>query len=157
MNEKTLIILKPDAVQRELVGEIIRRFERRGFKLVAAKFAKLTREIVEEHYSAHKGRHFFDEVCEYISSSPVMLMVWQGVNVIELTRRMIGVTDSSKANPGTIRGDYSLSMRYNLIHGSDSVEAAKREISLYFSPEEIVEYDLRMEKWFATTREQQMP
>ena len=149
MTEKTLIIAKPDAVQRGLTGEIIKRFENRGFKLVAAKFMKVSRELAEKHYGVHKDKPFFDAVCTYISSSPVMVMVWEGINIIELSRNMIGATDAAQAGGGTIRGDYGLTKSYNLVHGSDSVESASVEIPLYFSEDEIVDYDMAINPWLA--------
>jgi nucleoside-diphosphate kinase len=147
MIEKTLIIIKPDAVQRGLTGKIIKRFEDRGFKIVASKFLILESDMMRKHYAEHEGKRFFNSVCEYMSSSPVMVMVWEGVDIIKMARNMIGPTDAIAAPAGTIRGDFGLTRSYNLVHGSDSVEAAKREIDLYFSKEELVNYELITKPW----------
>ena len=147
MSEKTLIIIKPDAVQRNLCGEIITRFEKKGFKMVAAKFMQITKELAQKHYAVHVEKPFFNAVCEYLSSAPVMVMVWEGKDIIELSRKLMGATFAIDAQPGTIRGDFSCSKGYNLIHGSDSQESADYEISLYFQPHEIVEYNLSLESW----------
>ena len=147
MSERTLIIIKPDAVQRGLTGEIIARFEKKGFKLAAAKFMQITKELAEKHYAVHAGKPFFNGVCEYLSSSPSMVMVWEGKDIIELSRKLMGATFAKDAVPGTIRGDFSCSKGYNLIHGSDSPESATYETELYFKPEEIADYKLSVEKW----------
>jgi nucleoside-diphosphate kinase len=147
--ERTLIMIKPDAVQRSLTGYIISRFEKRGFKLVAAKFLRVSRCVAEKHYVEHKDKPFFDGLCRFLSSSPVMVMVWQGQNVIRLSRNLIGVTDAAHAAPGTIRGDYAISKSYNLVHGSDSAESAEYEIKLYFGEDEIWDYAKSIEPWLA--------
>ncbi len=147
MTEQTLIIVKPDGVQRHVVGQIISRFEKKGFKLVAAKFMQIPEKLARKHYAVHEGKPFFEGVVGYISSSPVMVMVWQAEGVIKTSRKMMGSTFSYDAEPGTIRGDFSCSRGYNLIHGSDSVESANFEIPLYFKDEEIVDYNLAGEKW----------
>jgi nucleoside-diphosphate kinase len=147
MAEKTLIIVKPDAVQRALTGEIINRFERRGFKLVAAKFMKISRETAEMHYSVHQDKPFYEKLCAYLASSPVMVMVWQGQNIIKLSRNMIGATDAAEALPGSIRGDYALTRSFNLVHGSDSVKSAEYEIPLYFDDSEMVNYEKDITPW----------
>ena len=147
MAERTLIIIKPDGVQRRLIGEIIGRFEEKGLKIVAAKFFQISAELASEHYQMHEGKHFFQRAVEYISSSPVLLMVLEGDKVIEISRKMMGATFGYDAEPGTIRGDFGVSKTYNLIHGSDSAESAQREIELYFKPQEIIDYELNNAKW----------
>jgi len=146
MIEKTLIIAKPDAVQRALTGEVIARFERKGLKPVAAKFIRISRETAEKHYSVHAKKHFFDAVCKYISSSPVLVMVWEGENAIALSRSIVGATNPVEATPGSIRGDYAYTRACNLVHGSDSPESAAYEIPLYFTEDEILSYELDSRK-----------
>ena len=145
--ERTLVILKPDAVQRGLVGEIISRFEKRGLKIVAMKMVKVSRKLAEEHYKVHRGKPFFEPTVKYITSSPVIAMVIEGNNAVEIVRKMIGSTDPQKAEPGTIRGDYALYIGRNIIHGSDSKETADFEISLWFNKGEIFEYTRIDEEW----------
>ncbi|BDI33824.1 nucleoside diphosphate kinase [Capsulimonas corticalis] len=131
--ERTFLMVKPDGVQRRLVGEIIQRFEQKGFKLVELKLLTPTRELAEEHYGVHRDKPFFEGVVSFISSGPVVAMVWEGDDVIALSRKLVGATKPSDAAPGTIRGDYANSVGENLIHGSDSVENAEAEIKLWFS------------------------
>ncbi len=145
--EKTLIILKPDALQRGLAGRILTRFEDKGFQVLAMKAMAIPRELAERHYAVHKGKPFYDRLLAYITSSPVVVMVLQANNAIAVSRRMMGATFGSNAEPGTIRGDFSLSNSFNLIHGSDSPEAAETEIALYFKPEELLAYDRANESW----------
>ncbi|RLF37075.1 MAG: nucleoside-diphosphate kinase [Thermoplasmata archaeon] len=145
--ERTLVILKPDAVQRGLVGEIISRFEKRGLKIVAMKMVKVSRELAEEHYKIHRGKPFFEPTVNYITSSPVVAMVIEGRNAIEVVRKMMGSTDPQKAEPGTIRGDYALYIGRNIIHGSDSKENAEFEINLWFKEDEIFDYKRIDEEW----------
>ena len=147
MAERTLIIIKPDGVQRHLAGEIISRFEKKGLKLVAAKFMQISRDLAERHYAVHKDKPFFEGVVEYISSSPSLVMVWEADGVIDMARKMMGATFGYEAEAGTIRGDYSCSRGYNLIHGSDSSESAEYEIGLYFSDDEIVDYSFSDADW----------
>lgn len=147
MPERTLIIIKPDGVQRRLAGKIIARFEQKGLKLVAAKFVQISADLARKHYAVHKGKPFFEGVVKYLSSSPVLVTVWQGEGVIEIARKMIGATFGYEAESGTIRGDFSCSRGYNLVHGSDSTESAEYEIPLYFKPEEILNYEFDDEKW----------
>ena len=147
MAERTLVIIKPDGIQRHLAGEIIGRFERKGLKLVAARFVQISEEVAREHYKVHQGKPFFEGVVKYLSSAPVLLMVWEAEGVIDMVRRMMGATFGYEAEPGTIRGDCSASRGYNLIHGSDSVASAEFEIGLYFTPVEIVEYEFADEQW----------
>jgi len=145
--ERTLVILKPDAVQRGLVGEIISRFEKRGLKIVAMKMVKVSRELAEEHYKIHRGKPFFEPTVNYITSSPVVAMVIEGRKAIEVVRKMMGSTDPQKAEPGTIRGDYALYIGRNIIHGSDSKENAEFEINLWFKEDEIFDYKRIDEEW----------
>jgi nucleoside-diphosphate kinase len=130
--ERTLIVVKPDGVQRGLSGEILARFEKRGFKLVALKMMTVTPELAKEHYSEHSEKPFFPGLVEFITSTPVVAMVLEGQNAIALSRQMIGATDPLNVAPGTIRGDYTLDKQANLIHGSDSPEASQRELQLWF-------------------------
>ncbi len=145
--EKTLIILKPDAVQRACVGRIVGRFEDKGFQILAMKLMRIPRELAERHYAVHKGKPFYDRLLQYITNSPVVVMVLQARNGIAVARKMMGATFGSNAEPGTIRGDYGLSNSFNLIHGSDSAESAAFEIGLYFRPEELLSYERCSEKW----------
>ena len=138
--EQTFLMVKPDGVQRGLVGEIISRFERRGFKLVAAKFERLPDARVMEHYAEHVQKPFFPGLKAYITSGPCFLMVFAGKNIVKISRDMIGATNPAGAAPGTIRGDLALEIGMNVIHGSDSVETAAREIGIHFSPEELASY-----------------
>lgn len=145
--EKTFLMVKPDGVQRNLIGEIVSRFEKKGFQLVAAKLMQISRELAEQHYAEHKERPFFGELVDFITSGPVFAMVWQGENVIATARKMMGATNPQEADVGTIRGDYGIQVGMNIIHGSDSPESAEREINLFFKPEEIIEYDKTINKW----------
>lgn len=145
--EKTFLMVKPDGVQRNLIGEIVSRFEKKGFQLVAAKLMHISRELAEQHYAEHKERPFFGELVDFITSGPVFAMVWQGENVIATARKMMGATNPQEADVGTIRGDYGIQVGMNIIHGSDSPESAEREINLFFKPEEILEYDKTINKW----------
>lgn len=147
--EKTFIMLKPDAVQRGLVGQIINRFESKGCKLVGMKLIKVNRDLAEKHYEEHKGKGFFEPTVNYIMSSPVVAMVWEGKNVVAIARELMGSTNPASANPGTIRGAYGMDISRNVIHGSDSVASAEREIALYFQPEEILEYHKVGEEWLS--------
>ena len=147
MVDRTLIIIKPDGVQRHMMGEIISRFERKGFKLVAAKFVQISEATARAHYAVHEGKPFFEGVVKYLASCPVMVMVWQADGIIEMSRKMMGATFGYDAEPGTIRGDFGCSKGYNLIHGSDSVESAEYEIPLYFSQDELIDYTLADETW----------
>lgn len=142
-----MIIIKPDCIQRHLAGQIIERFERRGFKLVTAKFMQISDQLAQKLYNVHRDRPFYKGLVKFISSSPSLVMVWEAEGVIEIARRMIGATFGRDAESGTIRGDFSCAQRFNLIHGSDSPESAKYEIGLFFKPDEIVEYDLTNAHW----------
>jgi len=138
--ERTLIILKPDAVKRGLVGEIITRFERKGLKIIAMKMAQLDREILEKHYAEHKGKPFFESLVSFMGSGPVVLAVLEGFNAIAVVRKLVGATNGREAEPGTIRGDYSMSQQNNLVHASADSSIAKREIELFFKKDELLSY-----------------
>jgi nucleoside-diphosphate kinase len=138
--ERTFIMLKPDAVQRGLIGSIITKFNQRGFKLVALKQTNATIETAESHYEEHRGKPFFERITKFIASGPVVCMVWDGDDVVKTGRTVIGATNSANAEPGTIRGTYGITGSKNCIHGSDGVEAANREIALWFKPEELVDH-----------------
>lgn len=138
--EHSLIMVKHDGVQRGLVGEVIKRFEQRGFKLVAVKFVQATRPQLESHYQDHKGKAFYESLLTYGTSGPALAMIWEGHGVIDAGRAILGATDPAKAQPGTIRGDYATAMGRNIVHGSDSDKAAKREIDIWFKPEEVVSW-----------------
>lgn len=144
--DRTFLMIKPDGVQRGLVGEIVARFEKKGLKLVAAKFERLPESRVMEHYAEHVSKPFFPGLKSYIMSGPCFLMVWEGKNVVSITRQMIGATNPVEALPGTIRGDFALEIGMNVIHGSDSNETAKREIAIHFKNEEITSYERIDEK-----------
>ena len=145
--EKTFVMLKPDAVQRNLAGEIINRLEKRGLKLVALKMLKIDNELAEKHYGEHKGKPFFQTLVDFITSGPVIAMIWEGQNAVQVARKMMGSTDPQVAEPGTIRGDYALFTGNNIVHGSDSLESAAREIDLFFFPAEVISYKKDMEPW----------
>ena len=145
--ERTFLMVKPDGVQRGVIGDIVARFERKGFQLVGAKLMQVSRELAEQHYAEHKERPFFGELVEFITSGPVFAMVWEGENVIATARQMMGKTNPQEALPGTIRGDFGLTVGKNIIHGSDSKESAAREIQLFFKEEEIVSYNKLMNEW----------
>ena len=145
--EQTLIILKPDAVQRRLVGKVLQRFEDKGLRIAAMKFMRISRQLAERHYEVHKGKPFYPSLIEYITSGPVLVMVLAGPKVIEVTRKMMGKTFGYEAEPGTIRGDFGISRTLNLIHGSDGPETAVTEINLYFAKDEIVDFAMCDEPW----------
>ncbi len=145
--QQTLLLIKPDGVQRQLIGPIIERFENKGLKIVALKMVDVDRETAEEHYSQHRDKPFYDDLLEFITAGPVIAGVLEGPEAVRLTRKMMGETFGQEAKPGTIRGDFGQSRGYNLVHGSDSVESAEREISLFFDPGEIHSYDLPADRW----------
>ncbi|HTG71818.1 MAG TPA: nucleoside-diphosphate kinase [Candidatus Udaeobacter sp.] len=145
--ERTFLMIKPDGVQRGLIGEIVSRFERKGLQLSAAKFMVISRELAERHYEEHKGKGFYEPLLDFIVSGPVFAMVWQGDNVIALSRALIGKTDALDAFPGTIRSDLAVHTNFNLIHGSDSAANAEREIGIFFSKEELVDYEHTIQRW----------
>jgi nucleoside-diphosphate kinase len=140
-------MVKPDGVQRGLVGEIISRLERRGYRLVGIKMLRLSRQMAEEHYAEHRGKPFFESLVSYIGSGPVVAMVWEGKGVVAGVRQLMGSTDPTQAPAGTIRGDLAVDVGRNVVHGSDSVASAEREIAFYFRPEELVEYRRAGEEW----------
>lgn len=144
--ERTFLMVKPDGVQRGLIGEIVSRFEKKGFQLVNAKLMTVSRELAQKHYDELKDKPFFGELVDFITSGPVFAMIWEGNNVISVARAMMGKTNPAEAAPGTIRADYAVSVGMNIIHGSDSPENAKREIDLWFHGE-AVEYDRTIAKW----------
>ncbi|KAG7504823.1 nucleoside diphosphate kinase 3 isoform X2 [Solea senegalensis] len=137
VNERTFIAIKPDGVQRRLVGQIVQRFEKKGFKLVGMKLIQATEGLLKEHYTELRSKPFFSGLISYMSSGPVVAMVWQGLDVVKMARKMLGETNPADSLPGTIRGDYCVEVGRNVIHGSDSVESAQREISLWFRENEL--------------------
>ncbi len=145
--ERTFLAVKPDGVQRQLVGEIIRRYETKGFKLVGLKLLQPTRELAEKHYAVHKERPFFAGLVDFITSGPVVAMVWEGDGVVASARKIIGATNPLTAEPGTIRGDYGANIGRNIIHGSDAIETAQTEIALWFKSEELVEWERSVTSW----------
>lgn len=138
--ERTLIILKPDCVQRRLIGRVIQRFEDKGLTIAAMKLIQITPDLAERHYAPHKGKPFYPGLIQYITSGPVVVMVVAGRNAIAIARKLMGKTFGFEAEPGTIRGDFGSSKTYNLVHGSDSPETAATEIALYFRPDEVLDY-----------------
>ncbi|RMG07492.1 MAG: nucleoside-diphosphate kinase [Cyanobacteria bacterium J055] len=145
--ERTFLMIKHDGVQRGLVGEIIRRFETKGFTLVGMKFMSVDRQLAEQHYEVHQERPFFKGLVEFITSSPVVAMVWQGEGVVASARKIIGATNPLTAEPGTIRGDFGVDVGRNLIHGSDAQETAQREIALWFKDEELADWQPSLASW----------
>ncbi|MFH2038933.1 MAG: nucleoside-diphosphate kinase [Chloroflexota bacterium] len=145
--EKTLVLVKPDGVQRGLIGEIINRLEHRGLKLIAAKFIAVSKELAEAHYAIHKGKPFYDSLIAYILSAPVMAMVWEGHAAVDAIRQTMGATRPTEAAPGSVRHDFGLEIGRNLTHASDSVENGKKEISLWFKPEELVAWERANDPW----------
>jgi len=147
VRERAFALVKPDGVQRGLVGEIVRRFEARGLQLVALKMIRISRKLAEQYYAEHKARPFFPGLVEYVTSGPAVAMLWDGENAVAVLRKMMGATDPAKAEPGTIRADFGLKIDRNVIHGSDSSESAKREAGLFFRPEEILAYERQHDRW----------
>ena len=147
--ERTFVLLKPDAVQRGLVGPILGRFERRGLKLVALKLVRVPRRHAETYYAEHKAKLFFDGLVRHVTSGPVAVMVLEGDGAVAVVRKMMGTTNAAEADPGTIRGDYGLHIGPNLIHGSDSIASAKREIRLFFKAVELLDYTRIDEPWLS--------
>jgi len=145
--EKSLVLIKPDAVQRGLAGEIISRLEKKGLKIVAMKMLHMDKNLAQRHYAIHKGKAFFDDLVNFITSSPVIAIVFQGKNAVEIIRQIMGETDPAKAYSGTIRGDFGIDIGHNLVHGSDSLENASKEINLFFSAEEIFNCDRELDTW----------
>jgi nucleoside-diphosphate kinase len=147
VKERTFVMIKPDGVQRGFVGEIINRFEKKGLKIVAMKMVFVSKELAEKHYGVHRGKPFFEPTVEYITSSPVVAMVLEGFNAIELVRNMMGKTNPVEATLGSIRGDFGQFIGRNIVHGSDGADTAKFEINLWFKPEELSKYVRIDEKW----------
>ena len=145
--ERTLVLIKPDGVQRGLIGEITLRLERRGLKLIALKLVQVSNELAEKHYAVHKGKPFYDGLVRYITSAPVVAMVWEGENVISAVRQTMGATRPTEAAPGTVRHDFALEVGRNLTHASDSSENAANEIALWFRPEEIIAWERPIDQW----------
>ncbi len=145
--EQTLVIIKPDGVQRGLVGPILTRFEARGLRIAAMKFMQIDRPLAERHYDVHKGKFFYEDLVAYITSGPVLVMVLEGPEAIKVVRAMVGATRPHEAAPGTIRGDFALMGLRNLIHASDGPDTAKSETDLYFKPDEIVSYKRDTDRW----------
>jgi nucleoside-diphosphate kinase len=147
MTQRTLVLVKPDGVQRGLIGEIVARLEGRGLKLLALKMIRVTPELAGRHYAEHKGKPFFDGLVKFITSSPVVAMIWEGREAVTVVRTLMGSTDPLKAAPGTVRGDLALDLGMNLIHGSDSAQRAEVEIDLFFKPDEIHDYVRTGDRW----------
>lgn len=147
MSQRTLILLKPDAVQRRLVGELTQRFERKGLRLVGLKLLLAAKETAEKHYGVHKGKPFYDSLLSFLTSGPTVAMVWEGREAVAACRGIMGLTDGVKAPPGTVRGDFALSVQNNLVHGSDSAENAAIEIALWFKAEELVDWSVCDSAW----------
>ena len=145
--ERTLVMLKPDAVQRGFVGQILARFEAKGLKIVALKMALVERGLAERHYAPHKGKDFYEPLLRFVTSGPMVFLVLEGKGAVAVVRKMMGATFGPNAEPGTVRGDFGLSNRFNLIHGSDAPEAAQREIALFFRPEELIDWQPAAEPW----------
>ncbi len=145
--QQTLILLKPDAVQRRLVGEVIGRFEKKGLRLVGLKLVKASRDLAEKHYAVHKGKPFYESLLSFLTSGPTVAMVWEGREAVPACRALMGLTDGAKSPPGTIRGDFGLSVQNNLVHGSDSTENATIEIGLWFKPDELVSFTQTDATW----------
>ena len=145
--QTTLIILKPDAVQRSLMGRIMSRFEDKGLQIVGCKMMRISRELAERHYEVHRGKPFYERLVQFMTSSPVLVMAVRGVGAVEVCRKLMGATFGSQAEPGTIRGDFGISKSFNLIHGSDSLETAQFELALFFDADELLASDRAIEGW----------
>jgi nucleoside-diphosphate kinase len=145
--ERSLVLIKPDAIQRGLAGIIISRLERRGLKIVAMKMLQMDKTLAQRHYAVHKGKPFFNDLVAFITSSPIIAAVFEGDRAIEAIRQAMGSTDPAKAAPGSIRGDFGLDIQQNLVHGSDSAENAVQEINIFFKPGEIISYQRDIDKW----------
>ena len=147
MAERTLVLVKPDGVQRGLVGEVITRLERRGLKLVGMKLMQVSDELARQHYGEHVDRPFFGGLVQFITSSPIVAMAWEANNAAEIVRNTMGQTNPANSPAGTIRGDFGIDIGRNLVHGSDSPESGEREVSLFFRPEELLSYERALEPW----------
>ncbi len=148
--QRTFIAVKPDGVQRSLIGEIISRLERRGLKLIAIKLMQVSSAQAEEHYGVHKSKPFYDGLVKFITSGPIVAMVWEGASAVELARQSIGATNPASAIPGSIRGDLAIDIQHNLVHGSDSSENASKEIAIFFKPAELLgSWDRTLDRWIS--------
>jgi len=145
--EQTLVLIKPDGVQRGLIGPIITRLERRGLRLVALKLMQISKELASRHYAIHQGKPFYEPLLEYVTSGPVAVMVWEAPNAISIVRKTLGATRPAEAEPGTIRGDFGLEVGRNIVHGSDGPESAAFEIDLFFEKSELVNWQRRLDRW----------
>jgi nucleoside-diphosphate kinase len=145
--ERTLVLVKPDGVQRSLVGEIVRRFETKGLKIVGMKMLSVSRELAEKHYAVHLGKGFYAGLIDYITSGPVVAMVLEGPRAIEAVRKVVGATKSFEADPGSIRGALALTVARNLVHASDGADTARSEVELWFAPEELLSYEREADRW----------
>ena len=145
--EKTFLAIKPDGVQRGLIGKVISRLEKKGYKLVAMKFLIVTEELAKKHYGEHIGKPFFNGLVSFITSGPIVVMAWEGKGIISAVRKLMGKTNPLEAENGTIRGDFGIDIGRNVVHGSDSLESAKREISLFFAEKELLDWKPDIQKW----------
>ncbi len=145
--EKTLVLVKPDGVQRGLIGTVIGRIESKGLKIAGLKLIHVSEELAKEHYGEHVARPFFGDLVSFITSSPVVALAIEGDNAVSVVRTMMGVTNPQEASPGTIRGDFGMTIGMNLVHGSDSVESADRELNLFFKPDDILDYEREIDAW----------
>lgn len=145
--ERTLVLVKPDGVQRGLIGEVIKRLENRGLRLIGGKFIQVTRDLAEEHYGIHKDKPFYETLLDYITSAPVMAMAWDGPDAVKAVRQTMGATRPTEAAPGSIRHDFGLEIGRNLTHASDSTENGRKEVALWFSEEEILDWDQAISPW----------
>ena len=153
--ERTLILFKPDAVQRRIAGRLLSRLEDKGLKIVGLKMLRVTKELSARHYAEHVSKPFYPLLEEFITSGPVVALVAEGPQAVAVARAMMGPTNGAQAPPGTIRGDFGVSRQMNLMHGSDSVDAAKREIEVYFRPEELIDYETTLKEWVCAADEAQ--
>jgi len=150
--ERTFVMIKPDGVQRGLIGKVVSRLEERGMKIVAMKLMRITRELAEKHYKEHKGQDFYKPLLEFITSSPVVAMVVEGREAVKQVRKLVGETDPMKAKPGTVRFDFAQEIRMNIVHASDRKESARREIKIYFDDDEILEYKMDIHRWMFVSK-----
>jgi nucleoside-diphosphate kinase len=146
--EQTLVLIKPDGVQRGLMGEIISRLEKRGLKMIACKFLMVSPEFAEKHYAIHKGKPFYEALITFITSAPVMAMVWEGPEAVSAVRQTMGATRPLEAAPGTVRHDFALQVRHNITHASDTPENAQREVEMWFKPEELITWQRSLDDWY---------
>ncbi len=145
--QRTLLFLKPDAVQRGLIGPVVSRLERRGMKLVGMKLMRVSEDLAARHYAEHQGKPFYEGLVSFVTSAPIVAMVWEGNDAVAIARKTMGDTDPAKSAPGSIRADFGMDLGRNIIHGSDSEESAEREIGLFFAPDELLDYDRDTDGW----------